>query len=93
MVAAFVATAGLACLRPALGGDLASRAAEGREGGAAGVWNAAEDLGYVVGPLAGGLLARAAGDLSTPFLIVGLALLGLALAAAAGWRCGARALA
>jgi MFS family permease len=70
---AFAATTGLALAWPALEGILAEHTRKTEAGEFVGVWITAKDLGYVLGPLAGGVLAEAAG-IRTVFLAAGFVL-------------------
>jgi MFS family permease len=58
LASAFLATTGLAFARPAIDGFLTDISASKERGGIVGVWNVAEDAGYVLGPVVGGLLAE-----------------------------------
>ncbi|VVB53681.1 Multidrug resistance protein MdtG [uncultured archaeon] len=74
---AFIATTGLACIRPSLGGLLTDLAQNKQKGGVVGIWDAAEDLGYIIGPLTGGIIAEFYKDISIPFVFLGIIMLAL----------------
>ena len=40
-----------------------------------GVWEVAEDLGYIIGPIAGGLIAEMYKDIAVPFVFLGALIL------------------
>jgi len=52
------------------------------KGGIVGVWDTAEDLGYVIGPLVGGVVAEVYKDITLPFIFFGVLLLLLILTVA-----------
>lgn len=56
--AAFLATTGLALAWPSMEGILTVKSDAGERGSVVGVWSTARDLGYVVGPFGGGVLAQ-----------------------------------
>ncbi|MCX6695150.1 MAG: MFS transporter [Candidatus Altiarchaeota archaeon] len=62
LLTAFMATTGLALTWPSAEGILSDKAPKNERGEVIGVWSLAYDSGYVVGPLAGGLLAYYAGE-------------------------------
>jgi len=74
LASAFLATTGLAFARPALDGFLTDISASKERGGIVGVWNVAEDAGYVAGPIVGGLLAEVFG-IGVVFVLTGVLLI------------------
>lgn len=80
---AFLATTGLSLAWPAVEGMLADHTRKRTRGEVIGVWNAAKDSGYILGPVFGGLLAYQY-SISTVFKVTGFVLLfsaGIALIA------------
>jgi len=71
VVLAFLSGTGFAFAKPAMAGVLTSITYEYRRGEICGVWNTAEDLGFIAGPLLGGLLAASVG-IGGAFIVVGL---------------------
>jgi MFS family permease len=71
---AFIATTGLALAWPSMEGILTVKSCSDDRGSILGVWSTARDLGYVVGPLGGGLLGHYFG-LDRVFMILGILLL------------------
>ncbi|MBD3387822.1 MAG: MFS transporter [Candidatus Altiarchaeales archaeon] len=74
MLSAFIATSGLAFAWPSMEGILTVKTDLGGRGSVIGVWSTARDLGYVLGPICGGLLAKALG-LDRVFMVLGVLLL------------------
>jgi DHA1 family multidrug resistance protein-like MFS transporter len=74
IISAFVATTGLAFARPAIDGYLTDISASKERGGITGVWNTAEDAGYVAGPIIGGAVAQSS-SIGFTFILVGIVLL------------------
>ncbi len=74
LIFAFLTTTGLALALPSIEGILMDISIRYKKGEIAGVWNFAEDLGFVAGPLFGGLIAQYYG-LGNAFVFVGLILL------------------
>jgi len=75
ITAAFISTFGLALAIPATDGLLTDVSSGKRRGGIAGVWDVAEDLGYVIGPLVGGVIAEFYSDITIPFIFLGVSIL------------------
>lgn len=78
---AFGATTGLAIACPSVDGLLTDISGEKQKGEIAGVWDISEDLGYVLGPIMGGLIAEMYNDISIPFIFIGALMLLLILPA------------
>jgi MFS family permease len=68
---AFLATTGLAFVRPAVDGLLTDLAEKKHKGGIVGVWDVSEDLGYIVGPILGGIVASIYKDIGFAFIVMG----------------------
>lgn len=68
---AFASTVGLAFAWTSMAGLLADASSKSRKGNIVGVWNTSEELGYLVGPILGGLVAQQLG-INVPFIMVGL---------------------
>jgi len=77
--AAFIATFGLALAIPATDGLLTDVSSGKKRGSIVGVWDIAEDLGYVIGPIVGGIVAEFYKDITIPFVFLGILLLLLVL--------------
>ncbi len=75
MFSAFAATTGLALAIPAADGLLTDASTGKDKGCVVGVWDTAEDLGYLIGPILGGLIAEAYSDITLPFIFLGAMLL------------------
>jgi len=73
-VCAFLSAMGLAFAWTAMAGLLADASAGFQKGGIVGVWNTSEELGYLAGPVLGGLFAQSF-TLKMPFALVGILLL------------------
>ncbi|MBN2251382.1 MAG: MFS transporter [Candidatus Altiarchaeota archaeon] len=72
---AFIATTGLAFARPSMEGLLTDLAEEKQKGGIVGVWDVSEDMGYIIGPILGGLIAEFYRDITIPFIFLGCLIL------------------
>ncbi len=77
---AFIATLGLSLAWPATEGILADHATDKKKGELVGVWRSSADLGYVIGPLTGGILAQYT-SITTVFSIAGVVLVAASLLA------------
>ncbi len=75
LITAFMATTGLALVRPSIDGLLTDLAEKKQKGGIVGVWDVSEDLGYVIGPIMGGLIGSYYGDIGFAFTLMGVVLL------------------
>ena len=75
IAAAFLATTGLALVRPSIDGLLTDLAESKQKGGIVGVWDVSEDLGYVIGPILGGIIAEYYQNIGFAFTGMGLILL------------------
>lgn len=75
ILTAFISTLGLALAIPATDGLLTDVSSGKERGGITGVWDTAEDLGYIIGPLAGGIIAEFYKDITLPFIFLGASLL------------------
>lgn len=75
IVSAFIATVGLAFVRPSIGGLLTDLAERKQKGGIVGVWDIAEDAGYIIGPVLGGLIAEYYGNVGAAFTGMGILVL------------------
>lgn len=71
-LSAFISTTGLAFVWASNNGLLVDVSSKYDKGGIAGIWNISEDLGYIIGPTFGGLMAGLFGSIRIPFLIVGI---------------------
>ncbi|MFH1054763.1 MAG: MFS transporter [Candidatus Altiarchaeota archaeon] len=71
IVFAFLSTAGLAFAWISLSGLLADASRKSKKGGIIGVWNTSEELGYLAGPILGGLVAQYSG-IRMPFITLGI---------------------
>lgn len=74
MASAFLATTGLAFAHPSMEGLLTDISLKKEKGGVVGVWDVAEDLGYIMGPLVGGVVAEYYG-IEVPFVFLGILIL------------------
>lgn len=70
IILAFIATSGLALTRPAMDGLLSDLSAGKERGSIVGVWDVAEDLGNIIAPLTGGVIAQIYG-IGTTFILLG----------------------
>jgi MFS family permease len=70
MASAFISSAGLAAAWNSTAGLLADASTSFRKGRIVGVWNTSEEVGYIIGPIAGGLIAQHAG-IEMPFMTIG----------------------
>ncbi|MFH1835264.1 MAG: MFS transporter [Methanobacteriota archaeon] len=77
---AFITTTGISLVWPATEGILADHAADKKKGEVIGVWRSSADLGYVIGPLTGGILAQYT-SITTVFSIAGVVLVAASLLA------------
>jgi len=68
---AFLSAAGLTFAWTSASGLLAEASKAHGKGGIVGVWNTAEELGYVLGPIAGGLVAQYS-TFRAPFILLGV---------------------
>jgi len=75
ITAAFVSTLGLALAVPATDGLLTDVSSGKDRGSVVGVWDVAEDLGYIIGPIMGGIIAELYQDITIPFIFLGAFLL------------------
>jgi DHA1 family quinolone resistance protein-like MFS transporter len=71
IASAFLATTGLALVRPSVDGLLTDLAEKKHKGGIVGVWDVSEDAGYVIGPILGGVIAQYYGSISVAFMAIG----------------------
>lgn len=74
ITSAFLSTAFLAFAWTSMAGLLVDAAAKFKKGGIVGVWNTSEEVGYLIGPVVGGLIAQYAG-ISVPFIALGVLML------------------
>jgi MFS family permease len=72
LASAFLSTTGLALAWVSTNGLLTDISSKYRRGGIVGVWNIFEDLGYVIGPVFGGLTAKFFDSIRIPFILLGL---------------------
>jgi MFS family permease len=75
LASAFIATMGLSFARPSVEGLLTDLVEKKQKGGIVGIWNSSEDLGYILGPFIGGVIAESYGDITIPFILLGAAML------------------
>jgi len=75
LIFAFIATTGLALVRPSVDGLLTDLAEQKHKGGIVGVWDVSEDLGYVIGPILGGIIAEYYQNIGVAFTAMGAILL------------------
>lgn len=71
LISAFLAATGLACVRPSVGGLLTDLAEKKQKGGIVGVWDISEDLGYVIGPILGGIISQYYSNVGMAFIVMG----------------------
>jgi MFS family permease len=75
LISAFIATVGLAFVRPSMDGLLTDLSAGKQKGMIVGVWDVAEDIGYVIGPILGGIISEVFQSIQIPFVLMGIAML------------------
>ena len=75
IITAFISTLGLALAIPATDGLLTDVSSGKMRGGIVGVWDVAEDLGYIIGPIVGGIIAEFYKDITIPFIFLGASIL------------------
>lgn len=74
LIFAFLSSIGLACAFPSIEGILVDISPKRQKGEIAGVWSFAEDFGYLLGPLSGGLVAFYFG-VNNAFTFIGIILI------------------
>jgi len=75
IVTAFISASGLALIVPAYEGLLTDVSCGKDRGCVVGVWDTAEDIGYIIGPILGGAVAVFYKDVTMPFVFMGAILL------------------
>lgn len=75
MITAFISTFGLALAIPSIDGLLTDISSGKERGGIVGVWDVSEDLGYIIGPIVGGIIAEFYKDITIPFVFLGISIL------------------
>lgn len=71
VASAFLSTTGLAFAWTSTAGLLAEASKKSKKGAIAGIWNTSEEIGYIIGPITGGLLAQYS-NISMPFTALGI---------------------
>jgi len=75
LIAAFTSAMGMALIIPAYEGFLTDVSCGKDRGCVVGVWDTAEDFGYIIGPIVGGVIAQFYKDITVPFVLMGAILI------------------